>query len=113
MSSMLAGIGQILPHASRQQDGMGFGAFAEDRNLPGVAIGLQMPPLESADFGDPPARGIEQTKKHLISALRRKGDHSLDVPFRQDPFRDGVHWLGRPNGPWRQKIAGSQSRVQN
>src|SRR6267142_2345672 len=89
---------QILPQASRQYDGMGFGAFAEDRDLPGVAIGLQMPPFESTDFGDSPARRIEKTQKHVVSAGRRESDHSLDLRFGQDSFRKRVHWFRRPNG---------------
>lgn len=54
-----------------QHDMARFAAFAlQCRNLPAIAIGLQVFPLESTQFRDAQACAIEDTQDQLIARVR-------------------------------------------
>jgi hypothetical protein len=89
---------QIGPQRSWKNYSVSLAAFAKQRDLAGIAVDLNVPPLRSADFGNSAARSVEHPQEHPVPAFRRQGDHLVNLGFRQYSFGQRVHRLGRTHG---------------
>jgi len=81
------------PHRGWQQDRPGPAALAEDRQLPGVAAGLQVAPGEAAELGDAQPGRIEQAQHGRVARVGLAVEQPVHLLHGDDAFGAGV--LGR------------------
>ncbi len=58
---------QRIPQRSRQNDGSGPAAFPENSDLPGVAAGAEMPPMQRGSLGNAQATGLQELEQDLVA----------------------------------------------
>lgn len=81
---------QRLPGGFAELDGTGFAAFAEERELATVAIGLNVGPGKGAEFADAGGAGVEDAQEQAVACFGREVDHGVDFTLFQDARGQGV-----------------------